>query len=67
MKLLAKIKGIHFRIPSKHAIVHKGEHFFHMSYLGFTYIEGHGIHAIAAGGLFLMVFAGIFVAEEVHS
>lgn len=52
------------RIPKTwHEVQHKGEHFFHMTYLGFTYIEGHGLHATAAGGLFVVVFLGLFLGD----
>jgi hypothetical protein len=46
-----------------HEWQHKGEHFFHMSYLGFTFAEGHGFHAKAAGALFCCVFAGVFLRQ----
>lgn len=53
------------RVPhSLHEWQHKAEHFFHMSYLGFTYVEGHGWHANAAGTLFLVVFVGMFVQSD---
>lgn len=48
---------------SLHDLQHKAEHFFHMSYLGFTYVEGHGWHANAAGVLFLAVLAGVFIHQ----
>lgn len=58
------MKKLKFRIPTLAELQHKGEHFFHMSYLSFTYIEGHGLHAKAAGILCIVVVAGIFVRKE---
>lgn len=30
-------------------ILHRGESVSHLFYLGFAFVEGHGLHAIAAG------------------
>lgn len=50
------------RFPrSLHELRDKGEHVFHMTYLGFTYVEGHGMHAATAGILFLVVLSGVFI------
>lgn len=60
-----KLGAMRFHVPKTwHELQHKGGHFCHMTYLGFTWIEGHGLHAHAAGLLFVMVFAGLFVHES---
>lgn len=58
------MKRFKLRVPTLVELQHKGEHFFHMSYLSFTYIEGHGLHAKAAGALLIVVIVGIFVRKE---
>lgn len=64
-RLVDKFKGIHFVVPRTWAdLQHKSEHFFHMSYLGFTAYEGHGWHASSAGVLLIVVILGIFVHTE---
>ncbi|MDM0006429.1 hypothetical protein QTI51_09685 [Variovorax sp. J22G73] len=64
MLIPASLRKLRIVVPtSLHDLQHKGEHFFHMAYLGFTYVEGHGWHCRAAGMLFMFVFAGVFVAH----
>lgn len=43
------------RIPSKHAIVHYGEHVFHSSYLAVETIIGHAPLTYLAGGMLLCI------------
>lgn len=49
---------------SKEEWVHKGEHFFHMAYLGMVTIEGHGYYRIAAAMLFCCAGAGVFISRD---
>lgn len=54
-----------FRVPKTlQDLQHKGEHFFHMSYLGFTAVEAHGWHANAAGALLAVTVMGLFFHTE---
>lgn len=39
-------------------LVHKGESVCHFFYLAFTVIEGHGIHAMFAGGVAVFIIIG---------
>ena len=59
--LLALRNRLH--IPTKEQLVHKGEHFFHMTYLGAVTVEAHGMYAHAAGVLLVVMLAGIFVHD----
>lgn len=34
---------VRFGVPSKVRLIHSGEHFFHMSYLGFVSFGVHGV------------------------
>lgn len=52
-----------FVMPRLAAFVHKGEHFFHMTYLGAVSWEAHGIYAHAAQALFVVVTVGLFVEK----
>lgn len=49
---------------SKEEWVHKGEHFFHMAYLGMVTVEGHGYYRIAAAMLFCCAGAGVFISRD---
>jgi len=40
---------------------HKGELMTHLTYLSATFVEAHGIHAIAAGVLAVFVLIGLAV------
>lgn len=56
-----------FKFPrTKADLIHKGEHFFHMSYLGMVTFEGHGYYRIAAFLLFCCTAAGAFIVHEVE-
>lgn len=39
-------------------LVHKGESVCHFLYLTFTVIEGHGVHAMMAGGVAVFILIG---------
>lgn len=43
-------------------LVHKGENVCHFLYLTFTVIEGHGLHAMFAGGVAVFVVIGTIAA-----
>lgn len=43
---------------------HKGETIAHCTYLGATFIEGHGIHAGAAGFVVVFVVLGMLAGGE---
>lgn len=43
---------------------HKGETMAHCTYLSFTFIEGHGLHAMAAGGVVVFVVLGMLAGGE---
>lgn len=56
-----------FRIPKTWAeLCHKGEHFFHMSYLGMVTVEGHGYYRFAAAALLCVTAAGVFAVHSTH-
>lgn len=57
------MKRFRFRLPNMHELVHKGEHFFHMTYLGAVSYEAHGLYAHAAQVLLVVTILGIFVPE----
>lgn len=40
-------------------LIHKGEGVFHFLYLGATVIEGHGLHAMFAGGVAFCIFCSV--------
>jgi len=40
-------------------LVHKGESVCHFLYLSFTVVEGHGVHAMFAGGVAFFIFMGV--------
>lgn len=52
------------RLPNLHELVHKGEHFFHMTYLGAVSYEAHGLYAHAAQILLVVTILGIFVPDS---
>ena len=47
-----------------HVPAHKGEYIFHVLYLSATFIEGHGFHAIFAGGVAFFVIVGSAIREH---
>lgn len=55
-----------FVLPNMHHLVHKGEHFFHMSYLGAVGWEAHGLYRWFALALLLTIILGIFIKEELQ-
>ncbi len=55
------IQRIRLKIPTRVELVHKGEHFFHMTYLGAVSWEAHGMYAHAAQVLFLVTVIGVVV------
>lgn len=50
-----------FRLPKLHELVHKGEHFFHMTYLGAVSYEAHGLYAHAAQLLLVVTIVGVLM------
>ena len=55
----------HFHLGTKASMAHhKAEWSLHASYLGFTFWEGHGMHAIMAGGLLAVILVGLLIAEH---
>lgn len=59
---MQRIKLAIFRFVRR--VGQKGEHVFHVAYLGMVGIEAHGNYRYAAIGLLLMVLANLFVGEE---
>lgn len=55
--LPSRIKKSFARLFHWH-LVHKGESVCHIMYLTFTVIEGHGVHALFAGGVVLFTLIG---------
>lgn len=53
-------------LPDKVHLIHKGEHFFHMSYLGAVGWEAHGLYRWFALALLLTIILGIFIKEELQ-
>lgn len=51
---------------TKETLVHKGEHFFHSSYLAAESLLGHGPLQWLAAGALLMVLVGIVLHVEGH-
>lgn len=45
---------------------HKGEHFFHCSYLGAVSWEAHGLYQIMAAILLVITLLGVFIVHEAH-
>jgi len=45
---------------------HKGEHFFHMAYLGAVGWEAHGLYQIMAIVLLAITMIGVFIVKEAH-
>lgn len=43
---------------------HKGETMAHLTYLGATFVEGHGLHAGAAGLVIVFIVAGLVAGEH---
>lgn len=52
-----------FRIPSMHDLVHKGEHFAHMAYLGLVSVESHYWYGKAAMVMLVLTIMSIFIHE----
>jgi len=47
-------------------LLHKGESVSHLFYLGFAFVEGHGLHAVGAGLVaFFMVLSWLIHANAV--
>ncbi|MET3457788.1 hypothetical protein [Pseudomonas kilonensis] len=44
-------------------VMHKGESACHLLYLGATFIEGHGYHAMFAGGVAFFLVLGAVLAQ----
>lgn len=61
-----KIKKPFARLFHWH-LVHKGESVCHFLYLTFTVIEGHGIHAIMAGGVAVFILIGTAFRRSTES
>ncbi len=62
--MLKAFRSINWHIPTRATIVHKGEHFFHMTYLGAVSWEAHGLYGHAAQILLAVTVAGVFVKEH---
>ena len=45
-------------VKLKGQVLHHGEYVFHLLYLSATFIEGHGLHAMFAGGVAVFLIAG---------
>lgn len=63
-KLKQKLSYYYFKIPSRVELVHKGEHFFHMTYLGAVSYEAHGLYAHAAQILLAVTITGVLVGKH---
>jgi hypothetical protein len=60
-------RRIKFKMPKNmHDLHHKGEHFFHMSYLGAVGWEAHGLYQIMAIVLFTWTALGVFIHQEIE-
>jgi hypothetical protein len=55
-----------FRVPTLHAVVHKGEHFAHMTYLGLVSVETKYWYGKAAGVMLIIAVVSLFIHEEVE-
>ena len=56
---------IKIKVPATVAeLQHKGEHFFHMTYLGAVGWEAHGLYKIAAIIACVFAVAGVFISRE---
>lgn len=51
---------------TKETLIHKGEHFFHSSYLAAETVFGHGALQWLAGGALMMVLLAIILHVESH-
>ena len=62
-----QLSRVRFRIPSVQVLVHKGESFCHMTYLGLVGAQAHGDYRFAAIALLGFILVGFFVhcPEEV--
>ncbi|MNL38409.1 hypothetical protein D3C87_1606220 [compost metagenome] len=45
----------------RHQLAHTGENVCHIMYLTFTVVEGHGIHAMFAGGVVFFIAVSKFM------
>ena len=55
---------LRLRVPTVTVLVHKGESFFHMTYLSLVGWEAHGNYRYAAIGLLVTIVAGFFVHAQ---
>ena len=62
--MISFFRNIKWHIPDRHTIVHKGEHFFHMTYLGAVSYEAHGLYGQAAGVLLVVTIIGVFTKDH---
>jgi hypothetical protein len=52
------------RLPTLHECVHKGEHFAHMTYLGFVSVEVKYWYGKVAAVMLVLTIIGLFLHEE---
>lgn len=53
------------RVPSLRTLVHKGEHFAHMTYLGLVSVESHYWYGKVACLMLVIAVVSLFIHEEV--
>jgi hypothetical protein len=68
---LARVKSVltkrrTLRIPSMQTVVHKGEHFAHMTYLGLVSVETRYWYGKVAGVMLVIAVVSLFIHEEVE-
>lgn len=63
MRRLYELKA-HVLTTARRIPAHKGEYVFHVLYLSATFIEGHGHHAIFAGGVAVFVLIGSAIRDR---
>jgi hypothetical protein len=57
-------RNVPLRLPSRHELAHKGEHFFHSSYLMATAANMHGLPSYFAGAALIFILMGLLVHTE---
>lgn len=59
------ISKAHIRMPTKKCLYSRSHHVLHNIYFGAAFMEGHGIYAFTAGGLFVIsVMNSLFLHFE---
>jgi hypothetical protein len=66
-KLIDKVRSVRKSVGESHK-THKAFHYthgsFHLTYLAAVFIEGHGLYALAAGGLFSVLLIAMIVGID---